>query len=119
MPEITDEEYKRLLAADAVVNKSIYKAAIFALCNLCELIIHDLNNSEIDLNGRDDKNITDAHGKGLKMLDDSLEQIEKYLDKLSDKDRAEAAGKVSELGSQAVAERLIRERAARKAGKSK
>jgi hypothetical protein len=120
MPEITDEEYKRLKAADAVVNKSLYKAAIFALCNMCELIIHDLNNSEINLNVRDDKNITDAHTKGIKMLDDSLAQIETYMDKLSEKDKQEAGGRVSELGKQATAELMLNKRAekAKKRGES-
>ncbi len=110
MVDITPEEHKRLLAADAVVSKSIYKAAIYALCNMCELIIHDLNNSEINLNVRDDKNITDAHTKGIKMLDDSLAQIEAYMDKLSDKDKAEAGNRVSDLGKQATAEIMLRQR---------
>lgn len=91
-----------------IVNGSLYKTAIFALCNEAETIIMNLYDTQVNLNVKDDKNITDQHAKGIDMLDKCLLNISKYIDLLkTDEDKDEASKAVSAIGKHAHAEKFL------------
>lgn len=94
-----------------IINGSHYGRAIRALVKEATQIMHDLENTGIDLNEKDDKDITTQHKNGIDMLDKCLENIEKYRGKLKlPADIEEADKAISEIGKQAEAENFMRER---------
>ena len=100
-----NEEAEKALT---IINGSLYKTAIFALCNEAETIIMNLYDTQVNLNVKDDKNITDQHAKGIDMLDKCLLNIDKYIGMLkTEEDKAETKKAVSEIGQHAHAEKFL------------